>query len=209
MTHPRITLESLTKLQHGARVSRKKSWVAAKLHNRDSRSGIPCETKLMSWQWGVLGVGHSETRNFDQQKIYRISQQNCWFYGRKIWTWQSEWIPMFWINSTNVKSWKHRIGFTIGYRIYDFASGRRNAEFLWRIQLWGKMREHETPSSESHSIIKIEMPTVSEIMNENTKYIYIYACTIYIYICMYNIYICIIYYYIIYLYIIHILQFMQ
>ena len=184
MTHPRITLESLTKLQHGARVSRKKSWVAAKLHNRDSRSGIPCETKLMSWQWGVLGVGHSETRNFDQQKIYRISQQNRWFYGRKIWTWQSEWIPMFWINSTNVKSWKHRIGFTIGYRIYDFASGRRNAEFLWRIQLWGKMREHETPSSESHIIIKIEMPTVSEIMNENTKYIYIYiyACTIYIYI---------------------------
>ena len=51
------------------------------------------------------------------------------------------------------------------------------------------MREHETPSSESHIIIKIEMPTVSEIMNENTKYIYIYACTIYIYICMYNIYI--------------------
>jgi hypothetical protein len=82
MTHPRITLESLTELQHGARVSRKKSWVAAKLHNRDSRSGIPCETKLMSWQWGVLGVGHSETRNFINKNYTAFHSKIDDFMGR-------------------------------------------------------------------------------------------------------------------------------
>ena len=124
---------------------------------------------------GCPGGGSLRNKKFYQQKLYRISQQNRWFYGKDIWTWQSEWILMFW-------------SFTIGYHIYDFASGPRNAEFLWRIQLSGKMREHKTPSSESHIIIKVEMRTVSEIMNEEV------IPNIYIYICMYNIYVCIILY---------------
>ena len=48
------------------------------------------------------------------------------------------------------------------------------------------MREHKTPSSESHIIIKVEMRTVSEIMNEEViPNIYIYACIIYMYVLYY------------------------
>ena len=187
MTHPRITLEK-------DRTSRE-PWKSPKIMGcrQAAQQGFPqwntLRNQVNELAMGCPGGGSLRNKKFYQQKLYRISQQNRWFYGKDIWTWQSEWILMFWINSTNVKSWKHQTGFTIGYHIYDFASGPRNAGFLWRIQVWGKMREHKTPFSERHIIIKVEMRTVSEIMNEEVIlsmyiYIYVYACNIYIYVCV-------------------------